>query len=144
MQGLNELKGFLFEGETQSPSIIIYSPHISPRLRYVSKFIFNQGLLCNFILTDNENEFIQSKLAKINYSIKTFESALNINPSGLLNQNKVQGIPSDYPEDIFSAVFYHISRYEEWISEKRDQHNRFVPETIFKTPVVDIRINEFK
>mgnify|MGYP001571552077 CR=1 FL=1 len=57
-----ELKGFLFEGSAEPASIIIYAPKITSRLRYVCKFIFNQGLICNFLLIDNESEFIQSKL----------------------------------------------------------------------------------
>ncbi|HWY11085.1 MAG TPA: polysaccharide deacetylase family protein [Bacteroidia bacterium] len=142
-----ELKGFLFEGVAEPASIIIYSLKITSRLRYVCKFIFNQGLLCNFLLIDNETEFIQSKLPKINYSIKTFEHALNINPNGLLNENTLQKPELEYTKDnfdIFSAVFYYISRCEEWSLAKTDAHGRFVPEAIIKVPIVDIWIAELK
>ncbi len=144
MNGLNELKGFLFEGANEQPSVIVYAPKITPRLRYVCKFIFNQGLLINFILIDNENEFLQSKLPKINYSVLTFEKALNVNPSGLLNETTLQDKETDFKDDIFSNVFYHISRYEEWINTKTDTHGRFTPEKVNEIPVVDVLIQEFK
>lgn len=142
-----ELKGFLFEGAAQSPSVIIYSPNITSRLRYVCKFIFNQGLQINFLLIDNESEFLQSKLAKLNYSVKTFEHALNINPNGLLNSKTLERPELEYTKDtfdIFSSVFYHISRCEEWSLAKTDEHGRFVPETLYKAPLVDIWIAELK
>ncbi len=147
MQRLNELKGFLFEGASEQPSIIIYAPKITPRLRYVCKFIFNQGLQVNFLLIDNENEFLSSKLAKINYSVKTFEHALNINPEGLLSSREIKKPDLEYTKDsfdIFASVFYHIARCEEWSLAKSDEHGRFVPETIFTTPLVDIWLMELK
>lgn len=144
MNGLSELKDFLFEGDQEPESIIIYSPKINPRLRYVCKFIFNQGLLINFLLVDNETEFLQSKLPKINYSVKSFENALNINPSGLLNENVLNNAVNDFREDVFSIVFYHISTYEEWIGIKKDMHGRFAPDKINEMPVVDFIIQRLK
>lgn len=142
-----ELKGFLFEGTSQPASIVIYAPVITARLRYVCKFIFNQGLQINFLLIDNETEFLNSKLAKLNYSVKTVESAFNINPNGLLNSSKLEKPELEYTKqnfDIFSAVFYHISRCEEWSLAKTDKHNRFIPTEIKKIPGVDIWIAELK
>jgi hypothetical protein len=142
-----ELKGFLFEGASQSATVIIYSPKISSRLRYVCKFIFNQGLQINFLLIDNESEFLQSKLPKLNYSIKTVETAFNIYPNGLLIDNKLEKPELEYTKegfDIFSAVFYHISRCEEWSLVKTDEHNRFVPTEIKQAPLVDIWIAELR
>jgi hypothetical protein len=144
---MNELKGFLFEGAGEPASLIIYSPKISSRLRYVSKFIFNQGFQSNFLLTDNESEFLQSKLPKLNYSAKIFESALNILPEGLLHNTKLEKPELEYTKDtfdIFSAVFYHISRCEEWSMAKMDEHGRFVPQSMVKVPMVDIWILELK
>lgn len=140
---LPELEGFLFEGASEPASIIIYSPNITARLRYVCKFIFNQGMLVNYILTDNENEFLQSKLARLNYSAKTFEDALTIYPSGLLEEKELKNFVK-IKDDEFSSVFYRISRYEEWISDKKDNHNRFVPFEIDKSPLVDVWIGDLK
>ena len=53
--------------------------------------------------------------------------------------------------DIFSAVFYFISRYEEWQAFEKDQHQRFEAKAgiLFQNnfllkPVVDLWITEFK
>lgn len=137
------LKGFLFEGTSEPVSIIIYSPNITPRLLYVCRFIFNQGMLVNFRLTDNENEFLQSKLAKLNYSAKTFENTIHINPSGLLEEKELKSFVT-IKDDVLSSVFYRISRYEEWISDKKDNHNRFIPYEIDITPLVDVWMNDLK
>lgn len=147
MNGLSELKGFLFEGVNRPADLIIYSPKITPRLRYVCKFIFNQGLQINFLMIDNESEFLQSKLPKINYSVKTVENALNINPDGLLSSKEIKKPELEYTKDtfdIFASVFYHISRAEEWSLVKTDAHGRFIPETLWKMPLVDIWLAELK
>jgi hypothetical protein len=144
---ISELKGFLFEGASQTPSIIIYAPKISSRLCYVCKFIFNQGLQINFLLTDNETEFLQSKLPRINYSVNIFEHALNISPDGLINSNTFKKPELEYRKgtfDIFASVFFHISRCEEWSLVKTDEHARFIPELVFKTPLVDIWLAELR
>jgi hypothetical protein len=136
---LPELKGFLFEGADEIPGIIIYASKITSRLKYVCKFIFNQGLLCNYILTGNENEFLSSKLARINYSVKDFENAINIYPQGLLENGALQKPELSAQQtgfDLFSAVFFFIGRVEEWGNTKKDQHDR--AETEFTDePLID-------
>jgi hypothetical protein len=147
MQVLNELKGFLFEGAAEPPGIIIYSQKITPRLKYVCKFVFNQGLLCNYLLTDNESEFISSKLGRINYSDKTFENAINISPNGLLDNGAVRQPIMDTGKntlDIFSYIFYFIGRVEEWRSENYDEHGRFFDYEFVDEPYVDMQIGELK
>lgn len=140
---LPELNGFLFEGAAQPVSILIYTSKITPRLQYACKFIFNQGMLVNFAITENENEFLQSKLAKLNYSEKIFDGVINIVPSGLLEEKELKTFVK-INNDIFSSVFYRISRYEEWISDKKDNHNRFVPYEIDSSPLVDVWIADLK
>ncbi len=65
-----------------TPQIIVYAPQITNRLVFTSDFIFKQGLKVNYTLTENEKEFSDSKLAKINYSDREFKDAVNILPSG--------------------------------------------------------------
>lgn len=136
---LNELKGFLFEGAEEPVSIIVYSPQLTARLKYVCKFIFNQGMLCNYSLTSDENEFLNSKLTKINYSDKAFENAINILPEGLLN-NGVLRKPALDPKqngfDLFSAVFFFIGRVEEWAAEEKDHHGRAIT-SFAEEPLID-------
>jgi hypothetical protein len=147
MQVLNELRGFLFEGAKEQASIIIYSPKITPRLKYVCKFIFNQGLSCDHAFTESESEFIDSNLARINYSDKTFENAINIVPDGLLENGIIRQPKLDLSKntlDIFSYIFYFIARVDEWRSDQFDEHGRYFSYEYEDEPYVDIQIRELK
>ena len=150
------------------PKVIIYCPTITNRLIYTCDFIFKQSLKINYRLTDNENEFSQSGLVKVNYSDKNIENTLAIIPHGLLFETEVKKIKIEHVKknnsihffntsdtgfgyDIFTSVFYFISRYEEWLPYFGDKHGRFEPRaTIFyflsinKKPVVDYWVLEFK
>lgn len=137
-------------------------------MKYTLRFIFNQALQSQFIITTNKDEFLNSELVKINYSANTFENCINITPSGLLEE---QGIKEFVPPckttnnkivlffnsdielgyDIFSGAFYFISRYEEWQKFVKDNHGRFeIRSSILyklsalKIPVVDCWIKEFR
>jgi hypothetical protein len=156
-------------GDVSASPLLIYSDQTNSRFTYVCEFIFNHGLKINHALTNDLKEFEASTLFKINYSDKTIDSAFQILPSDLLaeiniSENKPQ--PEIKNEmiyffgnkqnenihfDIFSAIFYFISRYEEWQNFEKDIHDRFeLKESIlFKynfhlKPVVDIWIEELK
>ncbi len=131
--------------------IVIYSENITPRLQYAAQVVFNNVLKVvipvNF--TDNMGYFLSVQGVKINYSKKPVEKTLHIYPSDFLFQNKIKpefpGITdgayskaifptdgsSDYNYDPFAAVFYMVSRYEEYVSTKTDQYDRFDPEKTF-------------
>lgn len=150
------------------PKIIVFNPKITNRLKYTCDFIFKQSLKVNYILTENETEFIQSNLPKVNYSDKIIDGAANILPFGILHQTdykkiKIEHVKSnesihffhspdrEFEYDIFTSVFYFISRYEEWLPYFGDKHGRFEPRgsvfyfiSIYKKPVVDFWILEFK
>lgn len=163
----NHLQGFLFEGAEKCPQFIIYSEEVSSRLRYVCNFIFHQALKTNYIITDNAGKFISSELFKINYSKLEFANTFCVYPSGFLIENGVKemnppctnsgkdfklfpALQGDLDYDIFSAVFYFISRYEEWQKFVKDNHGRFeIRSSILhklnavRYPSVDCSINEF-
>lgn len=131
--------------------IIIYSEHTSPRLEYAAQVIFNHILKVvipvNF--TDNPGYFLSVSGAKINYSNQALDHGLHIVPSGFLFQNKIKaefpGITDgqyskaifptegskDFNYDPLAAVFYMVSRYEEYLSSEKDQYGRFAPEKVF-------------
>lgn len=165
---LSELSGFLFEGQQAEPRFIILVNKKNNRLNYVCDFIFHQALLCNYVITDDGNEFKSSSLNKINYTSSVTEDCFQIHPSGFLDKNGVdeslppiksdKSIPYFFPQqsgdisfDIFAAVFYFISRYEEWQKFVKDRHGRFEERnsvlyklSALKKPLVDIWIQEFK
>lgn len=142
--------------------IYIIASH-SNRLEYVCRQIFSRWLNVEFEICQLNDFRADANDAVINYSNSIVDNALNIAPCGLLHQ---QGITNVYPEwkeehlfptecelgfDIFSAVFYLISRYEEYGEKATDKHGRYKQEnsTLFKqgllqTPVVDKWIEEFR
>lgn len=163
----------IFNTETalKAPLFLIYSPAVSVRLRYVCDFIFNRVLHVNFKITTDVNEFENRSTPGINYSEKKIHGAVQIIPQSLLFET---GISTLQPEpfikenriwffetessdksvfhfDIFCAVFYFISRCEEWQEVEKDQHERFETKAslLFKPkfhlkPVVDHWILELK
>lgn len=94
-------------------------------------------------LTSSSEEFISFKGPKINYSWTDFDNSLRISPSGLVFEKSIKtqiistGSWQDMPVffitdqggeinfDLFSAVFYMISRYEEYLPFDPDRYGRF-------------------
>lgn len=123
--------------------ILIYSPKDSARLNFILKFIFFDIQGVEFSLTKSKEEFISYTGVKVNYSDEKIDQVVQIIPSGLLFeldiiQKKIQvdewdnlkiffktSDSTDIPFDIFSASFYLISRYEEYLPFSADQHGRF-------------------
>ena len=165
--GLHKLLNL--EVAPESPGFIIYSEKQSARLNYVAKFIFETVLKVNVNITLSSSEFETSKLFKINYSSTSVANAFQVRPQSLLfetgvSENKPKAklkndliyffeseSTSNLSYDIFSAVFYFISRYEEWQAFEYDAHGRFEAKesVLFKNkmhlkPVVDLWIQEFK
>lgn len=133
---------------SSAPLITIYTNSSSPRLEYVCNFIFHKVLRCRYALTSQISDYQNAECA-INYSATHLESGLQVIPSGMLfetsyrtcvpkpDQLRAQTVIFKQPEeikeyqfgfDVFSAVFYFISRYEEWQEGKRDEHERFEAE----------------
>jgi hypothetical protein len=132
------VKYFLPAVADNAPEINIYCPAFSARLEYTCRFIFRQVLKVNYKLVSKTEG-----RAHINYSAENIEAAVQVLPAGLLSETSVstvQPIPtikdgrayffpseksSGMPYDIFSAVFFFISRYEEWQPYEKDAHGRF-------------------
>jgi hypothetical protein len=154
--------------------ITIYSENNSPRLNYICNIIFKEQLGIEYSVTSNIS--LTESNCIINYSTQRIPvNAFHIEPNGLLfendiheqqidifqfnsliNQNKkiisfFQSTSSDFPFDIFSAAFYLLSRYEEYLPYEKDSYGRFSHEQslAFKNnflhlPLVNIWIQEFK
>ncbi len=123
--------------------LLIYSPKITNRLRYIFEHIFEEMLGINFSITTDKEIFIEFDGAKLNYSSRQFEDELFFYASPLLFERgikqqriKVESFEdtkmfyisrsnSDLPFDPFAASFYLISRYEEYLPFTPDKHKRF-------------------
>lgn len=129
--------------KTYPSTILVFLPEITPRVEYTFKFIFQTILGVEVVYTTSLDEFIQSEFAKINYSSTNMSSGLFLKPHPLLFEKKIDFqeivevqydeyrlfFPSSedsfLPFDPFACTFYLISRYEEYLSENTDQHERF-------------------
>lgn len=128
--------------------ILIYAQQNSPRLEYAAEVIFRWILKLKVPvnITLEAEEYMQFNGRKINYSEVNLKAGLHIPPSGFLFQTGVKpafpGIThgaygkalfpvdgsEDFVYDVFSAVFYMVSRYEEYLPHSTDSHDRYVPE----------------
>ncbi|MBC7862418.1 MAG: polysaccharide deacetylase family protein [Bacteroidia bacterium] len=141
--------------------IIVYTNKISNRLKYACNFIFTEFFGIEFKLTSNPAETNSPSQGIINYSTEKIISSFQVIPSGLLEETEIRktefkvkkknGLPvmfltddTNLGFDIFSFVFFFLSRYEEYMSFTPDKHNRF-PATeslaykhdFLESPVVD-------
>lgn len=148
--------------------LLIFSPKATTRLQYIFKFIFDEVLGTAYSITTDEDNFKNSTGSKINYSDHTIKEVFQIKPYTLLFESNIQpqavkvsfktGQPTffnsedaDYPFDIFSAIFYLISRYEEYLLHTEDMYGRFAHENslafqndFLHLPLVNVWLEDFK
>ncbi|HMS51955.1 MAG TPA: polysaccharide deacetylase family protein, partial [Chitinophagales bacterium] len=114
-------------------------------------------------LTTDQNAFAASTLPKLNYSNKPIADELFFYAAPLLFERGIKPQTfkieryrdtvifyiaknsSDLPFDLFAATFYLITRYEEYLPHKTDQHGRYPAEEslayheqFLHQPVIDI------
>ncbi len=167
-QGLIDF--FALQPDSRADEVLVFAPQSGERLRYTCNFIFYHGLGLRYRICADNTEFNTYSGPKINYSRTNFNSGLWIKPAGLLEEsalsdrkpkNKVKEgkayffseenvLTGAYHFDIFSAVFFLISRYEEWQSFDKDAHGRFeASQSILfdgrfhQKPVVELWLKEF-
>jgi len=123
--------------------VSIFTTIVSPRLQYILEFIFEEYYTCGFSLHFTVQHFLKSDGFKINYSHQSIENCFQIKPEGLLFENNIEHIrpnvafkeklpliftendTNSYHFDIFSAIFWFITRYEEYQIKDKDIHGRF-------------------
>lgn len=144
--------------------LLIYIPSISPRAKYIFEIIFQEHLGIPYSITCDKNEFEKYPKEKINYSCSRINNSFFIKCSNLLFENNItiQKIPvgeveshkvlfpqsdCDLGFDIFSASFYMLSRYEEYLPFTPDAFGRFkaidslaYQHNFLEIPIIDIWI----
>lgn len=148
--------------------LLIYTHKITNRFSYIMKHLFVQVMGVEVGFTTKVEEFIRHSGAKITYTKQPLQNEFFIRSNDLLfeqgvndlqiNINDWDGIPcffmmderSNIPFDIFSASFYLLSRYEEYLPHVKDDLGRFPPETsiafehgFLEVPVVDLWAHKF-
>ncbi len=146
--------------------LLIYTHKITPRFSYIMRQIFTRILGIEVIFTTKVEDFIKHSGAKITYTKQPLQNEFFIRSNDLLfeqgiNDISIQigdwdGVPcffttgmnSTIPFDIFSASFYLLTRYEEYLPHVKDIHGRFSPKDsiayqndFLHLPVVDIWAN---
>lgn len=147
--------------------MLVYTEHITPRIAYILQY-FNEQLLIDAQLTDDVELYRSSTEAKINYSAERIDAdELLIHPAGLLHQSAISkqavecfdwnGVKAffktddDLGFDVFSAVFYLLTRYEEYTEHEPDEYGRYAhwnslawKESFLNKPLIDIWLLKFK
>lgn len=148
--------------------LLIYLCNRSPRCDYIFDLIFKEEFGIEYRVTTDTTEFEACKEEKINYSDSKIPNDFFIKKSSLLFENEIKKqeikvvqkkgtkvlFPNDNDNlgfDIFSGIFFMVSRYEEYLPFTPDQFGRFKADdsVAFKNdflhlPVVNIWINIFK
>lgn len=119
----------------------IYTNKPGPRLQYVCGFIFRDVLSMEYRIIREKQELKSNGLV-LNYSEKDISEGLWIFPSGLLEKENIEKVEIKYITeeemtclfpvekgdlifDPLSAIFYLISRYEEYLPSEKDRYGRF-------------------
>lgn len=148
--------------------VLVYCTKITPRIEYVFRFVFTNALGLAVDFTSTLDVFIAHTGPKMSYGKKPLGNEFFIYASSLLFEQGVQPLnltpvawkemiyifkaplPAHLPFDLFSAVFFCISRYEEYLPHLNDTHGRFLPTQSFvvqqnrlEKPLVDYWIREF-
>ncbi|MAY84550.1 MAG: hypothetical protein CMP59_10500 [Flavobacteriales bacterium] len=124
--------------------ILIYLAKTNPRNRYIFKVVLGHYFgLEEFKLVDDEKEYLAYEGPKFSYSSKRIDDGIHFHASGLLDQRGIkkqeiefgehQGVPTLFhhkedasiPYDPFSASFFMLTRYEEYLPYLSDQYDRF-------------------
>ncbi|MCX6226158.1 MAG: polysaccharide deacetylase family protein [Bacteroidia bacterium] len=153
--------------------ILIYCPEENPRVTWTFDLVFRQLLGLEYRLTTFPDELIHSDGPRLNYSFKPIAGTPFVEASGLLFENDVRDqsaklipgekwarlptifsyvkSPTPLSFDIFSAIFFFVSRYEEYLPFEPDEHHRFRSTEslafhlgIVENPIVNQWVIEFK
>ena len=120
--------------------VLIYIHKSSPRLQYIAAFIFKEIIKTPYAITSHADSFKQFDGIKLNYTEKKIcEDELRVPNSGLLFQTVIKEQPIEVFEInsikafsghlhktmmnirliFFSASFYLLTRYEEYLPHKK-------------------------
>ncbi len=123
--------------------ILIYVPKVTPRINYTFRQVCVRILGLRISFTTKIETFIGHKGAKFSYSNQRLGNEIYIQSFGLLEEQGVNDVEivvsewenqpyffktspqSDIPYDIFSASFYLMTRYEEYLPHVKNNYGDF-------------------
>ena len=125
--------------------VTIYIEKKTTRIEFIFNHLFKNMLGCELTVTDDEKKYLNSSCPAVCYAENYCGKGIHIVPHGLLFEEGVRLIEpqisywedlpiffqtggKEVPFDLFSASFYLISRYEEYLEKERDRHGRYPAE----------------
>lgn len=148
--------------------LLVYTHTITPRLQYVADFIAKEIFDAPMRITIDEQEFKNFTGPRLNYSGNDFsEQEFFIKAKSLLFETDIKEQPiecfefnfnkaffqtqGDFPFDVLAAIFYLLSRYEEYLPHKKDMYERYAhenslafKENFLQVPVINFWLSDFK
>lgn len=149
--------------------LLIYCPNLTNRFRYITGFLLRDILGVKYRITNVTAEFIACSGPKFSYAPLALSDELFFQSRNLLGETGIneqnisvsdwQGLKiffttgkrSELPFDPFSAAFYLVTRYEEYLPYLRDKYDRFETKEslsfqsgFIHQPVVDFYAMEIK
>lgn len=127
--------------------LLIYVPKLTNRLGYTINVVMRNILQTDFAITSDTATFEAHKEARLCYAPKPVETAdaIFLKSSHLLFETVIgdqechffdhNGLPAIFPVfhkdsalpfDPFAAIFYMLSRYEEYLPHREDEHGRML------------------
>lgn len=146
--------------------MLVYTPHITPRISYVLQLLHERWQI-EVSATEDVEMFKQSDDLKIVYAAERFDTtSFFIQSTGLLQQHDIRKqrincvawegtkvffqTNDDLGFDLFSAVFYLITRYEEYLEYEPDEYGRYAhwnslawKEEFLQQPLIDSWLMKF-
>lgn len=144
--------------------LLVFVPRLTNRLGYTLKVLLHHILQVDFEITEDADFFLLQERPKLSYGAMRVAGAPWIKAHDLLFATTVcdqevqftqyeghdvpfavYGHDLDFPFDMLAATFYLISRYEEYLPHRCDEHARFLAEDsmafqrgFLHMPVVDL------
>ncbi len=124
--------------------IVIYTPKVTNRIKYVFDFVFVQYFGMTYFVTENKDESINEDDILLVYAGINPVSGFSIFQDNLLLEETIaeqriyvsreNNLPVFFQTDehfnisfdIFSCIFYLITRYEEYLPHTTDAHGRYL------------------
>ena len=149
-------------------SALIFCHSTSPRLQYVIDFLTQYYGLSFKILYDEEKYAAASDACKINYGYhRLVDDEIFIHSHVLLFESSVRPVKVECFEkneykaffkaegetgfDLFAAIFYLLTRYEEYLPHKKDHYGRYAHENslafregFLHIPMINIWLEDFR
>lgn len=149
-------------------SVLVFSHSITPRLQYIIDFL-SQYYGLQFKLISDEERFVKaSESCKINYGYHRLDpNEIFIHSHVLLFESSIRQVKvecfekngykaffkaeGDFGFDLFAAIFYLITRYEEYLPHQKDMYGRYAhensaafKENFLHIPLVNVWLEDFK